>query len=70
VDPAVLIVAWFMLGQPPAGYRVEFDTGEACTIAAAKLIEETANLWEQLPNRLGVPPQEWPRLSAKCRVEE
>ena len=40
----VLLVTWFVAGQPPASYQVHFASGDGCTNAAAQLHAEADRL--------------------------
>jgi hypothetical protein len=40
----VLLVTWFVTGQPPASYQIEFSGGSDCLNAAAQLHAEADRL--------------------------
>lgn len=73
----VLLVTWFVVGQPPQSYQADFATLDACNVARLSLLSERARLtdaWQQafevtLPDGRGVrtfDPIRGPSVIAVC----
>lgn len=54
----VLLVTWFMAGQPPANYQVEFSTIELCEQARRAVLAEVVRLRQS--GTYGLQPQRAP----------
>ena len=62
-DPVILLVTWFVLGQPATSYQVGFQSVPLCVVAADRLQEEAVEL-----RQTGASPHGGPQVTAICIV--
>jgi hypothetical protein len=71
----VLLVTWFVFGQPPNSYQVTFSSQDACESARVALYQESMRLEDELAARneairksgsIIIMPGTPPRVSAVC----
>ena len=46
----VLLVTWFVIGQPPSSYQIDFNSDASCEAARAQVLQEQVRLqtaWQQ-----------------------
>jgi hypothetical protein len=65
----ILLVTWFVYGQQPSNYQVQFDSVDACQTARHALLEEAEQMRENRAAKLNASepaPPPAPMVSAIC----